>query len=53
MRHCHENDSKNADQSPGGGYTQEDVPRGKNIYIFTWMNEQLLYIQYTLYINMS
>jgi len=29
MRHCHENDSGVTDQPPGGGYSQEDVPRGK------------------------
>lgn len=29
MRHCHENDSRITDQPPGGGYSQEDVPRGK------------------------
>lgn len=53
MRHCHENDSKNADQSPGGGYTQEDVPRGKNIYIYLNEWTVTIYTQYTLYINMS
>jgi hypothetical protein len=33
MRQCQENDSRITDQPPGGGYSQEDVPRGKYLNV--------------------
>lgn len=42
MRHCHENDSRIADQAPGGGYGQKDVPASWKLLLL-----ECIYVQWS------
>jgi hypothetical protein len=50
MRQCQENDSRITDQPPGGGYSQEDVLRGKYLNVHLPYNSIVYSIVWAKYL---